>query len=183
MACKDDSSWPGSGSPATKDECVRWSELLVLRNAYNRARDECAKYGIDLFLGSGRPKYGGPPYKEEIEALAGVNGFFSIKVKPSRDVDTAENRFIITGGSILSRIPAPNSNYTYNHTDFGNWIVYLEDKCYGCGGWKLEEGGDYYPRYKVCGLNSSSAGSPTAGAFDYGDLETPDCRSGVSRSP
>ena len=177
MACKDDSGWPGGNSPAKKDNCVKWSELITLRTKYNSVRDECAKYGINLTLGSGRPKYGDAPYKEEIEALAGVNGFFSIKVTPSRSVDTPENRFIITGGSINSRIPAPNSNYTYNHSDFGPWIVYLQDPCYGCGGWKLDEGGDYYPRYKVCGLNSSSAGSPTAGAYDYGDLETSDCRS------
>ena len=175
-ACKDDSSWPGA-SPAQEDNCVKWSELITLRKKYNSARDECAKYGINLTLGSGRPKYGDAPYKEEIEATAGVNGFFSIKVTPSKTVDTGENRFIVMGGSLLNRIPAPNANYTYDHSDFGPWIVYIQDACYGCGGWKLEEGGDYYPRYKVCGPNSSSAGSPTAGSYDYGDIETSDKRS------
>ena len=158
MACENDSTWPGVAVSA--GSCVSWSDLLSLRKAYNKARDECAKYGIELFLGSGRPKYGDAPYKEEIEPLATINGFISIKLTPGANPAFSETRFIITGGTINDRIPAPNDNYTYNHGDFGPWIVYIKSDCYGCGGWKLEEGGDHYPRYRCCSGNSCADMDP-----------------------
>lgn len=159
MGCKDDSGWPGAGT-ASAGDCVTWNELITLRKAYNKARDECAKYGIELTLGSGRPKYGDAPYKEEIEPLATVEGFISIKLTPGASPGFSETRFITTGGSINSRIPAPNANYTYNHSDFGPWIVYIKSDCYGCGGWKLEEGGDHYPRYRCCPQSSCADMDP-----------------------
>ena len=158
MACENDSGWPGAGVKA--GDCVSWSDLVSLRTAYNEVRDECAKYGINLTLGSGRPKYGDAPYKEEIEPLATIGGFISIKLTPGENPAFSETRFIITGGTINDRIPAPNDNYTYNHGDFGPWIVYIKSDCYGCGGWKLEEGGDHYPRYRCCSGNSCADMDP-----------------------
>ena len=160
MACQNDSGWPGAAVSA--GSCVSWADLIQLRKKYNQVRDECAKYGINLFLGSGRPKYGDAPYKEEIEPLATIDGFISIKLTPGANPAFSETRFITTGGSINSRIPAPNDNYTYNHSDFGPWIVYLKSDCYGCGGWQLEEGGDHYPRYRCCSGNSCADMDPAS---------------------
>ena len=154
MACKDDSSWPNAGT-ATKDECVTWNELITLRKKYNEVYDELKKYKIELKLGSGRAKYGDSSHNEEIEALATVNGFMSIKIDTSGNFE--ETRFIITGGTINDRIPS-NGSYDYNHSDFGDWIVYIKSDCYGCGGWKLEEGGAHYPRYMCCGGDTSTCG-------------------------
>jgi hypothetical protein len=154
MACKDDSSWPNAGT-ATKDECVTWNELITLRKKYNQVVDELDKYNIKLMLANGRAKYGDSSHNEEIEPLATVNGFMSIKIDTSGNFE--ETRFIITGGTINDRIPS-NADYDYNHSDYGDWIVYIKSDCYGCGGWKLEEGGDHYPRYRCCGGNASTCG-------------------------
>jgi len=155
MGCKDDSSWLGAGT-AAKDECVTWSDLIALRKKYNEVYDELKKYNIELKLpATGRNKYGDSAHNEEIEPLATINGFISIKMDMSGSFD--ETRFIITGGDINNRIPA-NSNYNYNHDDYGDWIVYIKSDCYGCGGWKLDESGAHYPRYMCCGGDASTCG-------------------------
>lgn len=166
MACKNDQTWEdwgdkGEENPTLslgwngnnivwKQECVYWSHLLQLRNLYNQVRDECLKYGIELMLPTGRPKYGEPGHREEIEPLATINGFFSIKMTGGQSPQFDETRFIITGGTINDRIPAPNPDYEYAANDYGPWIVYLKSECYGCGGWELERSGDHYPRYRCC---------------------------------
>jgi hypothetical protein len=165
MSCANDSGWEDEGQKTNIvniHECVLWSHLLQLRNLYNLVRDKCAEYGIELELPIGRPKYGEPGYSEELEPLATIEGFISIKLTPGANPQFQETRFIITGGTINERIPAPNSSYNYNDGDYGPWIVYLKSDCYGCGGWRLDRAGNHYPRYRCCNGNSCADMDPAS---------------------
>jgi len=170
MACKFDENWEdwgdkGEENPTLssgwdgsnivwKQECVYWYHLIQLRELYNQVWDECNKYGMELKLPTGRNKYGEPGHREEIEQLATIEGFFSIKMTGGASPQFDQTRFIITDGTINDRIPAPNPDYEYAANDYGPWIVYLKSECYGCGGWELDRSGDHYPRYRCCYGNS-----------------------------
>jgi len=152
MACKADSSWGYSDCRVAKvNDCIIWMDLVAIRKKYNEVRDKFHNdYKIDLKLPDGRDKYGDNNHGEEIEQLATINGFISIKLTAGTSPSFSETRFIISSGSINQRLPTPSSGYTYD-TTYGDWIVYLKSECYGCGGWKFDETGDHYARYRCCG--------------------------------
>ena len=142
MACTDDSLWDGGGF-VSAGNCVTWDSLIGLRTSYNSV--------YDLLSIEGRQtghKYGDAPLKEEIEGLATIQGFFSVKLDQSQTVQ--EIYFKITGGDILTRLASIGTNYTYKGSPYGDWIVYLKDPCFGCTGFKLDASNNPYARSVRC---------------------------------
>ena len=194
MSCTNDQLWPwrtlfGSSYfyEANVGDCVKWgipgsghfiydtgggTGLMLLRVMYNEVWDL-----LNNETGAGRNgthvKYGSAGNQEQIEELATIKGFFSVKLDITHTVQ--EVYFIITGGTILDRIDEIGTNYSYvSGGIFGDWIVYLNDPCFGCTGFKFNQVVPTYPRtvqyngeeisdpttYRVQPITSSSVPAP-----------------------
>jgi hypothetical protein len=151
MACKDDSNWFETAS-AVKDNCITWGYLLTLRFIYNdiwdllkiEDRQEEFKYGYTDDEEDGQ--------REQIEGLADIKGYFSVRFNSSGDYD--EIFFRINGGTILERISDIEGKYRYNYgvntEKFSPWIAWLKDPCFGCTVFQYDNRDVPYPRGITC---------------------------------
>ncbi len=152
MACKNDAEWEGSF--VYKDNCVKWEDLTSLREDFNTLWDllkkeekqDGDKYG---YIGEDNR------VKEQLEPLATIEGFFSLRFDNWGEVD--QIYFIITAGTILDRIYALSQSYSYDHipqgTNFGPWIVWLKDQCHACTVFRFQNADIKYNRSIICNYN------------------------------
>jgi hypothetical protein len=156
MACKMDQDW--EGSYVYKGSCVKWWQLTQLRTSFNQFwdllkkedREEGLKYNYITEQQEGA--------KEQRDNLADIEGFCSVRFDESGNYD--EIYFVITGGDIIRRIDLLATQYSYANTvgnqgtNFGPWIVYLNDPCYGCTGFRFQNFDIEYPRGITCKDNA-----------------------------
>lgn len=153
MSCKNDQNW--EGSYVYKQQCVQWTDLVTLREKFNslwdylklEERQDSNKYGYSSETSEDS--------KEQIEhSLADIQGFCSVRFNESGNYD--EVYFVITGGDIIRRIDGITNGYSYANqpsgqpANYGPWIVYLKDPCYGCTGFRFQNFDIEYSRSITC---------------------------------
>lgn len=153
MSCKNDQYW--EGSYVYKQQCVRWTDLVTLRTKFNQLwdllkieeKEDNVKYGY-------RTETDESAKEQTQHDLATINGFCSVRFNEDGNYD--EIYFRITSGSILQRLAGLGSQYSYDNqvgeqsANFGPWIVYLKDPCYGCTGYRFQNRDIPYTRSIVC---------------------------------
>ena len=153
MSCKNDQDW--EGSYVYKTDCVQWTDLVTLREKFNEFWDllkkeekqNSVKYGY-------RTETDNSAKEQTTHDLATINGFCSVRFNEAGNYD--EIYFKITSGSILSRLEGLSSQYSYANpvggqaANYGPWIVYLKDPCYGCTGYRFQNRDIPYGRTIVC---------------------------------
>lgn len=173
MSCKNDQDW--EGSYVYKQDCVQWTDLVRLREKFNQVWDILKKEDRQDNV-----KYGYSTDEEENAKeqtrhdLATINGFVSIRFNEAGDYD--EIYFRITSGSILQRLERLGSEYSYDNqvggqsANFGPWIVYLKDPCYGCTGFRFQNADIPYTRSIACNCMD---GGGYGGCFPSIDIDPP----------
>jgi hypothetical protein len=161
MSCKNDQNWEGSYT--YKGSCVKWWELVTLRRKFNQLwdllkiedRQPNVKYGFSTDEEENA--------KEQTEfGLARIEGFCSVRFDENGDYD--EIYFRITSGSIINRINQLGTQYSYANqvggqsANFGPWIVYLNDPCYGCTGFRFQNADIPYRRTISCNCMNNGDG-------------------------
>ena len=153
MSCKNDQDW--EGSYVYKTYCVQWTDLVALREKFNEfldllkkeEKEDGVKYGY-------RTETDNSAKEQTTHDLATINGFCSVRFNEAGNYD--EIYFKITSGSILSRLEGLSSQYSYANpvggqaANYGPWIVYLKDPCYGCTGYRFQNRNIPYGRTIVC---------------------------------
>lgn len=165
MACKNDDGWPEGGSFTQIGQCIDWPKLVQVRESWNKVweylkREERApeyRYGWGSSSGSQYApsswNTGCKNRREEIEDLADIRGYISIRLDYYGNIDAVA--FVIDGGSILGRLSRQGSAcssqscggcagqeslYEYNpgtNRGMGQWAAYLKDPCHGCTAFQL----------------------------------------------
>jgi hypothetical protein len=158
MPCKNDDGWPEGGSFTEIGQCVTWDKLVAVRLSWNRVWELLKKEerAPEYRYGWGSPsgnKYSPDGWKtgcknrrEEIESLADIRGYISIRLDYWGNVDAVA--FVIDGGSILNRLSyqgvacssqscggcqGQESKYAYtDNRGMGRWGAHLKDPCHGC---------------------------------------------------
>jgi hypothetical protein len=153
MSCKNDQDW--ESSYVYKQQCVQWYQLVTLREKFNEFWDllkkeekqNSVKYGY-------RSNTDKSAQEQTTNDLATINGFCSVRFNEAGNYD--EIYFKITSGSILQRLNGLGSSYSYANpvggqvANYGPWIVYLKDPCYGCTGYRFQNADIPYRRSIVC---------------------------------
>lgn len=112
------------------ETCVNWQHLVTLRTYYNLIWDmlnECEVAEGD--------RYGEPPKAQETADLPTVEGFFRVELSSTPDgnggyvVTPIDAKFIVSGGTLLSRINDASYTYISGASPFN---VILKDECNNC---------------------------------------------------
>jgi hypothetical protein len=153
MSCKNDQDW--EGSYVYKQQCVQWTDLVELRVKFNEFWDLLKKEEKQNSNKYGYSSETSEDSKEQIEySLADIQGFCSVRFNESGNYD--EVYFVITGGDIIRRIDGITNGYSYANqpsgqpANYGPWIVYLKDPCYGCTGFRFQNFDIEYSRSITC---------------------------------
>jgi hypothetical protein len=161
MACKNDEKWEETYT--YKGSCVKWWELVTLRRKFNDLWDLLKKENRQPNVKYGFSTDEEENAKEQTEwSLADIEGFVSVRFDENGDYD--EIYFRITAGDIIRRLNGLGSSYSYRNqvggqsADFGPWIVYLNDPCYGCTGFRFQHADIPYRRTISCNCMNNGDG-------------------------
>ena len=116
---------------AQDSECVTWGRLVELREMYNEIWEMLNECGVAEGVPFGDSD---SSLKHEIDDLPTIGGFFRLEVSSSGDESggTATPvgvKFILSGGTLLSRVNDTNYDYFAEDSPFS---VVLKDPCNNC---------------------------------------------------